>query len=234
MKSTIKLFVAAAFLISSNFANANNPSEKQFTVGWFMANIPTWEPYKAFLKDKPGKTCLEVGSFEGMSTIYMAENLCNGKESYVDAVDTWNGSIEHTDSEKNKLYERFTHNLKDKIETKQVRVHRGQSSDILMKFVQNMRSNKQEKYDLIYIDASHIAKDVLMDAVLAWELLKVGGIMIFDDYSWSTGENVPQLEPKAAIDGFLNSYLTTYELILKGSQVHIKKLADEPKNIELK
>ena len=37
-------------------------------------------------------------------------------------------------------------------------------------------------FDLIYIDASHYAPDVLSDAVLAFKLLKPGGILIFDDY----------------------------------------------------
>jgi hypothetical protein len=33
-------------------------------------------------------------------------------------------------------------------------------------------------------DGSHRARDVLEDAVLSWPLLKVGGIMLFDDYLW--------------------------------------------------
>ncbi len=41
-------------------------------------------------------------------------------------------------------------------------------------------------FDVVYVDASHMAGDVLSDAVLAWKLLAPGGIMIFDDYAWSS------------------------------------------------
>ena len=33
---------------------------------------------------------------------------------------------------------------------------------------------------VIYIDGSHLAQDVLTDAVMAWKLLKTTGIMILD------------------------------------------------------
>ena len=42
--------------------------------------------------------------------------------------------------------------------------------------------NKGVLADLIYIDGSHLAKDVLSDAILSWKLLKPSGVMIFDDY----------------------------------------------------
>lgn len=33
---------------------------------------------------------------------------------------------------------------------------------------------------VVYIDGSHAAKDVIADAVLAWALLRPGGVLIFD------------------------------------------------------
>ena len=33
---------------------------------------------------------------------------------------------------------------------------------------------------VIYVDGSHVPQDVLTDAVMAWKLLKQGGIMILD------------------------------------------------------
>ena len=32
----------------------------------------------------------------------------------------------------------------------------------------------------MYIDGSHAARDVISDAVLAWALLRPGGVLIFD------------------------------------------------------
>ena len=85
----------------------------------------------------------------------------------VDSVDTWEGSMEHNATNKKDLYNRYVNNLKPYIEAKKVNIYRGLSSDILIKFAQEVRDGKREKYDFIYIDASHLAKDVLMDAVLS-------------------------------------------------------------------
>jgi hypothetical protein len=52
---------------------------------------------------------------------------------------------------------------------------------------------------------------VLQDAVLAWNLLKRGGIMIFDDYGLKY-DSLGVSPPKEAIDAFLKVY---------GKYVHI-------------
>ena len=37
------------------------------------------------------------------------------------------------------------------------------------------------RFDLIYIDGSHIFEDVFIDVYYAWQLLNVGGVMLLDD-----------------------------------------------------
>jgi predicted O-methyltransferase YrrM len=39
----------------------------------------------------------------------------------------------------------------------------------------------KEYFDLIYVDGSHHTDDVIVDAIKSFELLKIGGIIIFDD-----------------------------------------------------
>jgi len=39
-------------------------------------------------------------------------------------------------------------------------------------------------FDLAFIDGSHVARDVLTDALLLWPYIKPGGYMVFDDYEW--------------------------------------------------
>ena len=67
-------------------------------------------------------------------------------------------------------------------------------------------------------------QNVLDDAVLAFKLLKQGGIMIFDDYEWNVHQDILMM-PKLAIDAFLAIYQRQYELLHKGYQVIIKKLS---------
>lgn len=222
----IRVITILSILVSS--VVYAHDADKNFTNDWFEKAALSWDNYKKEFNGLPNKRCLEIGSYEGQSTIYIAENYCNGENSQVDAVDTWEGSVEHTDIEKDGLFTRFKHNLKNHIDSGRVNVHRKMSSDALLQFVLEVRSGKRPKYDFIYIDASHIAKDVLMDAVLAWEILKIDGLMFFDDYKWD-GYNEPWLNPEIAINGFLNCYETLYEVLEKSYQVHIRKIAENPK-----
>ena len=72
-----------------------------------------------------------------------------------------------------------------------------------------------EKYDFIYIDASHEPDDVMSDAVLSFELLKQDGLLIFDDYGWG--------DCAKGIDGFINAYQKKIEVFEKSYQVFIRK-----------
>ena len=68
---------------------------------------------------------------------------------------------------------------------------------------------------------------MLTDGVLAWPLLKPGGIMIFDDYTWqwtdpTTGETI---EPARGIDAWCYAFEGQYDFIMKGGQVGVVKLS---------
>lgn len=61
--------------------------------------------------------------------------------------------------------------------------------------------------------------------MLAWELLKVGGTVIFDDYDFVFPEK-PTQNTKNGIDSFLSCYSEKIKIIHKGHQVIIEKKAD--------
>lgn len=74
-------------------------------------------------------------------------------------------------------------------------------------------------FDIIYIDGNHEPEYLLEDAVLSFRKLKVGGIMIFDDYGWGG----PDLT-KRGIDAFMNGYHKRIQVLgMKDSQVFISK-----------
>jgi hypothetical protein len=58
---------------------------------------------------------------------------------------------------------------------------------------------------------------------LSFRLLKVGGIMIFDDYGWGNHRGT-LLHPKPGIDAFLDVYADQLVVLRKEYQVAIKKL----------
>ena len=58
-------------------------------------------------------------------------------------------------------------------------------------------------------DGSHEAPDVLLDALLSFKLLKINGVIAFDEYLWQENlDNIPDVlrSPKIAIDAFANIY----------------------------
>jgi len=78
-------------------------------------------------------------------------------------------------------------------------------------------------YDVIYVDGSHRAEDVLFDAVAYFSLLKKGGLMVFDDYEWQEIGMHGLDTPRPAIDSFLAIYANSIEVIHKGIQVIVTK-----------
>jgi hypothetical protein len=107
-----------------------------------------------------------------------------------------------------------------------------------------LRGLNLNQYDYVYIDGCLYAKWVLSDAVLSWDLLKKGGLMIFDAYAFIEPKP-PQfsptniyyfdlylwrkqkkdtLSPMPAIDAFLKIYGPYLEVVYKKFQVVVKKL----------
>lgn len=188
----------------------------KFTRDWFDHNIPVWKKVLRPLIGKPVRIA-EIGSFEGRSSVWLLDNILTHKDAVLVCVDTWNGSAEHDDIDMKKVEERFDSNIStygDKVIK-----YKGRSDRFLTAFYKD----EDIKFDVIYIDGSHLARDVLCDAVLADKLLKPGGILIFDDYIWNGGLAHSTETPRAAIDAFMECYATQYQLLSSGNQVMLRK-----------
>lgn len=191
--------------------------DPHFTQDWWSHNIPVWK--EIVLPRLPARPnhILEIGCFEGMATKWMAENIATDNKDRIIVVDTFEGSPEHESMgvRTDDLLEKFQHNLdihKDKI-----MIFKGLSGVML-------RSTIFSKigFDLIYVDGSHVASDVLEDAVLAWRTLNYNGIMVFDDYGWDGGKD--ELDrPAIAIDLFKAIYSRQMEVLHEGYQVIVQK-----------
>lgn len=156
---------------------------------------------------------LEIGSYEGASTCYLIETLGKTKNIEMHCVDTWEGGVEHqqggfSQADMSEVENRFIHNTQIAIRNAKNKVdlvvHKGNSDLQLSKLI---AGGKQGYFDFIYIDGSHQAPDVLCDALLGFRLLKINGVIAFDDYLWQ--EHLPYGTdplrcPKPAIDAFTN------------------------------
>ena len=202
-----------------------------FTNDWF--NITAKRNWQSLLPQVKPTKILEVGSFEGNSICFLAENNDWCDELKVFCIDTWEGSIEHKERYLNmsEVEKRFDHNIElaQEISQKNIEVTKlkGFSDYHLSKLISDGFANY---FDFVYVDGSHQAPDVLLDAVLAFKLIRVKGFIGFDDYTWY--ENLPYGKdpircPKFAIDAFTNIYFRKLEIASSlNRQMYVQKIAE--------
>lgn len=205
-----------------------------FTNNWF--EIGARKVWDVLLSQFTPAKILEVGSYEGASSCYLIDKLGQDGALEIHCVDTWGGGVEHQEggsfeTNMNSVEARFMQNIDsamcrspNKVE---LVVHKEYSDVALAKLI---AEGKKGYFDFVYIDGSHQAPDVLCDAVLGFQLLKIGGYMVFDDYLWAEnlpGGMDPLRCPKPAIDAFLN--INCRKLIVLSAplyQIYIQKIAD--------
>lgn len=195
----------------------------KFTENWFNSkDIETFLP----INDVQERHILEIGSFEGKSTIWFLENLLQNNNSTITCIDPWTSYSQNSDSYNSynsdnaefnftSHKETFLYNISQTEEEHKVIIKQGYSQEILPKL-----SLGDKQYDIIFIDGNHTSPFVLTDAVLSWYCLKHGGVMIFDDYHWGDG----RLGPKLAIDSFINVFGDYCTVIWDEYRKAIKKL----------
>lgn len=161
--------------------------------------------------------CVEIGSFEGMGSILINDYLCTHPESVLYCIDPFDdeyvkGSITLSfwNSACKGQKQRFYHNTKN---YKKIFPMQGYSDEMILKLDDNT-------IDFAYIDGDHSPEQVYKDACGIFKKMKVGGIILFDDYLWC----VNGIRTQLGIDKFLSEYSGKYELLLKNYQLAIRLL----------
>ena len=154
---------------------------------------------------------LEIGSYEGNSALFVANNFKNC--DLICCLDTWKGSDEHTNYDSKIIENNFDDNLKD---FKKVYKIKDYSDNFFL------RNNN--RFEVIYIDGSHFSSQVYKDCLNSWNVLETNGFLICDDYIWSHYKKI-QNNPCYAINTFLKKIKNQYSLFLvSNNQIFIKKI----------
>ena len=133
---------------------------------------------------------VEVGSWKGRSSSYMAVEILNSnKKIKFDCVDTWEGSLEHTDvnssfflqelvDNKDWLYYEF---LKNTLPVRDV------LNPIRLSSLESAKLYPDRSLDFVFIDASHEYEDVKQDILSWYPKIKKGGYIAGHDYTTFDG-----------------------------------------------
>jgi hypothetical protein len=181
---------------------------------WFEGQRYNFEEQLMHLAGKPDLNFLQIGAYTGDASVWLCQNILTDKTSRLLDVDTWAGSgeAEHSHIDFNEVFEYY----EERIGPFRKVVRLKMTSD------QYFAGDNQAAFDFIYIDGDHTAAQVERDAYSAWELLKPGGILAFDDYQWGR-DLPPDTTPKPAIDKFLLDKKDEYVQLVDSYQVWLRK-----------
>jgi predicted O-methyltransferase YrrM len=204
-----------AFLTKERIASWE--TDKTFSSDWAAEHFFRWAELLHQLREQPARI-LEIGSWEGRSALFFVNYL---PRSHIVCVDTFGGNVEHQlDPHFAELALKAESQFDANLAAFAGRVEKikGSSGTVLPEL-----GISQRRFDLAYIDGSHMAADVYRDAALTWPMMEQGGIVIFDDYEWDLMNN--ELErPKLGVDAFLAAFSGQYKELHRGYQIAIAKL----------
>ena len=200
----------------------------EFTEDWFSNHMPAWNK---IVKDLRPRRVLEIGSYEGRATTYLIGACTAFGPLHITCVDTWDGSVDLPSTRMAGVERRFDRNVSQALALAAAPVDFRKRKQYSTQALSGFIAEGRELFDLIYVDGSHTAPDVLTDAVLAFQLLRVGGVVIFDDYLWSMEAPLyvdPLNMPKPAIDAFAMIFMRKARVLpdLPNAQCDMEKIAN--------
>ena len=182
----------------------------RYTQNWFLVSEIRHYLDKFLDKSKENKI-LEIGCFEGLSSVFFADNFIDNAKSCLTCVDPFlTVNNDHRKYLQNNEEMNFDFNISNCKNLDKITVHKI-TSDLF--FVKNTQT-----YDFIYIDGCHQPDFIKRDMENSFNILEKNGIMWMDDYGGGDG-----IQIKNTMNAFLEKYTGKYELIHKGYQLAIKK-----------
>tara|TARA_R100000008_G_scaffold81948_1_gene65686 strand:+ start:73 stop:762 length:690 start_codon:yes stop_codon:yes gene_type:complete len=197
----------------------------------FTMHIPNWKWLFKKSKGQDNLNFLEIGTAQGRATVWLLEEVLNGKNSHIITVDV--NRVQRAEKEGCSLITDDTvvdidvvDNLKPYIEDGKCTFIESNSKTFLKYFTSDVVKRHENGaleipqkiphiFHCIYIDGSHDKADVLYDIINSFHLLHFGGVMILDDYRWG--------ECGKGIDSFLTAYEDQITVLHKQDQVFLQR-----------
>jgi hypothetical protein len=207
----------------------------RFTRRWTGKLASNWQTYCAplFPAGRPPITWLEIGVYEGQTAKWVLDNVLTEPGDLYVGIDPW--ELEAMDPHKWPRDGRGQEQIGAVEETayRTLDPYLGKHCDVrayLIKgrSVEVLRDQtcwlcgSDNFFDVAYIDGLHTPLGILSDAVLVWPLVKIGGVIIFDDYTVRRRHTRRQIQ--RTINDFLQAIAGSYKELFRNSQLGIQKL----------
>jgi predicted O-methyltransferase YrrM len=191
---------------------------KELTTDWLGGHVSPWFVILEQVRNER-LSVLEVGAFEGRSVITFLRFL---PQSTVMAVDLFPFAD---------IEARFDRNVLEF--GSRVTKRRGPAAAVLEELAQGDTEawsetrafhapSNPERFDIIYLDAAKTRQDAFIHSTLAWPLLKMGGLIIWDDYRWRP-ERPDDQRPHNGIKLFCQAFAGCYSDVHAGYQLVVQK-----------
>lgn len=200
---------------------ADNPPlphpKYKFSYDWVTPHTQDWMNDLQHLNGQPGVRALEIGCFEGQSACWFLDNILTHPTSRLVCVDPF--AVPMATILLRFFEKHFDENIAASGAGDRVTKLIGPSQVVV-------RTLQPAQFDFIYVDGSHKIGDVLQDAVLAWTVLKPGGVVMFDDYALvdDVSEGLMARAPGRALDAFMSILGSSATLIRRDWQLVLRKL----------
>ena len=170
------------------------PEDRQ---NWFGRTFREFSALTLPYAGKPIVYC-EIGCWMADSCFWMMENVLTHEDSWGYGIDPYpddfkrgsNESVKEIAAERMSKFTNWTWIY-------------AKSQDALRCWDS---SKSGYKIDLLYLDGSHLAHDVVMDWCFAWPHLKLGSLVIFDDYGVSRRKQDGVLRVDVAVEAIEKSF----------------------------
>ncbi|AFZ35722.1 Tetratricopeptide TPR_1 repeat-containing protein [Stanieria cyanosphaera PCC 7437] len=171
-----------------------------FTQDNFSYRISLWQSCLQSLANQADIQALEIGSHQGMSTCWLLDRILTHSSAKLTCIDS--------------SFDRYFENNLDKTQARsKVTLMKGEIQQLLATLIPNT-------YDVVNLqDRCKLTTQIEQDAAYIWQLLKVEGIAIFNDYGWINPTN-PSQNPKLGIDRFLESIKNQWEIVSHAPQIY--------------
>jgi predicted O-methyltransferase YrrM/tetratricopeptide (TPR) repeat protein len=176
----------------------------------------------AATKGKQVPRILEIGTYAGTSTVEMLHLVPAAVATTIDRWEDYDefGNPILSEIGSRKIMKIFEENLHAAGVAHRVRAMRGDSTEKLYALMQ-----EGNRFDFIYVDGGHRCLDCYGDMLLAWPLLKEGGIMAVDDVLFKAEKRAtePLEVPYAGVEYFVEKFKGQFTIFHTGYRIYLQK-----------